>query len=397
MVTETPFKMKPVKETAINVALISTYPPRECGIATFTRDLLEALQKRGENPWVVALDHSAHGVYGRDVRFRIRQEVPEDYRTAAKMINASPAQVVSLQHEFGIFGGHWGEHVLELTKRINRPLVVTLHTVLPNPPLSALRITQALCRQAAAVVVMSPSAVELLEQRYRVSASSVHLIWHGVPEVEPLPKQEAKLRLGLADRLVLSTFGLIGPNKGIEDAIEAVAWLCRQYPHVLYLVLGKTHPNLERIYGEDYLDGLKAKVRALNLHDHVHFENRYLKDEEILTYLQASDVYLTPYHNPDQIVSGTLSWALASGCAIVSTPYRYARDMLAPGYGVLVPFRQPQKLAHALKKLINRCDLRGRLGQRAYLKSLPMRWPKVAAEYARLFAQVSSQTEVGAA
>lgn len=370
------------------MAVVSTYPPRECGIATFTRDLCRALRDVGVRTWVVAMDEEGAGyAYGPEVRLQVHEDALEEYRAAADAINRSEAQLVNLQHEFGIFGGEWGESVLELVEPLDRPLVVTLHTVLPDPLPRARRVVRALCRRAAAVVVMSPSAVDLLEARYGVPRSRVHVIEHGVPSVEPVPREEAKRCLGLQGRLVVSTFGLVSPGKGIEDVLEALPEVARRHPQVLYLVLGETHPNVRRREGERYRNMLLDRVRSLRLSGHVRFENRYLRDEEIVAYLQATDVYVTPYHNPDQIVSGTLSWALAAGCAVVSTPYRYAVDVLSDGRGVLVPFRDPQALARALDELLSDPQRRLRLGERAYAASLPMRWPRVAARYAAVFEQ----------
>ncbi|MER3456369.1 MAG: glycosyl transferase family 1 [candidate division GAL15 bacterium] len=379
-------------------ALISTYPPRECGIATFTRDLSRALRDVGIRTWVVAMDEEGAGyAYGPEVRLQIHEDAPEEYRAAAEVLNRSDAHVVNLQHEFGIFGGEWGEHVLELVEGLDRPLVVTLHTVLPDPPPRARKVVRTLCRRAAAVVVMSPSAVDLLEARYGVPRSRVHVIGHGVPTVEPVPREEAKRRLGLHGRLVVSTFGLVSPGKGIEDVLEALPAVVERHPEALYLVLGETHPNVRRREGERYRNVLLDRVRTLQLSKHVRFENRYLRDEEILAYLQATDVYVTPYQNPDQIVSGTLSWALAAGCAVVSTPYRYAVEVLSDGRGVLVPFRDPQALARALDELLADPGRRARLGERAYVASLPMRWPRVAARYAAVFEQAVDRAAAEAA
>lgn len=373
----------------ISVAMVSTYPPRECGIATFTRDLSRALRGAGLRTWVVAMNEEAAAyAYGSEVRIQIHEDNREEYRAAAEALNCSDAQVVSLQHEFGLFGGEWGELVLELVDSLDRPLVVTLHTVLPSPPSRARRVVRDLCRRAAQVVVMSPSAVDLLESRYGVPRGRVHVIGHGVPAVKPVPRKEAKRRLGLDGHLVVSTFGLVSPGKGIEDVLEALPMVVQRHPRVVYLVLGETHPNVRRREGERYRNMLLDRVRDLRLSRHVRFENRYLRDEEIIEYLQATDVYVTPYRNPDQIVSGTLSWALAAGCAVVSTPYRYAADVLSDGRGVLVPFRDPQALGRALDELLADPVRRSLMGERAYAWSLPMRWPRVAARYAALFEQI---------
>ncbi len=376
----------------LTVALVSTYPPRECGLATFTRDLSRALREAGVRTWIVAMDEEGAGyAYGPEVRLQIHEDAVEEYHAAAQRINHSDAQVVNLQHEFGIFGGQWGEYVLEFVDRLDRPLVVTLHTVLPDPPPLARRIVRALCRRAVAVVVMTPSAVDLLESRYGVPRARVQMVWHGVPAIEPLPKDDAKRRLGLEGHLVISTFGLVSPSKGIEDVLDALPSVVARHPEVTYLVLGETHPNVRRREGEWYRNMLLERVRRLGLSRHVRFENRFLRDEEIIAYLQATDVYVTPYHNADQVVSGTLSWAVAAGCAVVSTPYRYAIDLLSDGRGVLVPFRDPTALARAISDLLADPKRLALLGERAYAAGLAMRWPRVAARYAALFEQAAQQ------
>jgi glycosyltransferase involved in cell wall biosynthesis len=247
------------------------------------------------------------------------------------------------------------------------------------------------------VVVMSPSAVDLMAERYRVPRNRVRVIWHGVPEVHRVPRDVEKQRLGLGARVVLSTFGLVNAGKGIEDVLDALPEVVAEFPEVLYLVLGETHPSVRRREGERYRNMLLERVRSLSLGGHVRFENRYMADAELITYLQATDVYLTPYHNPDQIVSGTLSWALASGCAIVSTPYRYAQDVLADGRGVLVAFRSHSAIASALRELLASPERRENLGQRAHRFARQMLWPQVGARYAALFDEVAGRRTVGKA
>lgn len=382
----------------LTVAIVSTYPPRACGIATFSRDLAAALRVAGVRARVVAMNEEAAGyTYGPEVTWQIHDDTPEEYRAVADALNRSDVDVLNLQHEFGIFGGEWGEYVLDLVERLDRPIVTTLHTVLPDPPARPRRIVRALARRSICVVVMSPSAVDLMEGHYGVSRNRVRVIWHGVPEVDRVPRDIAKQRLGLGTRLVLSTFGLVHAGKGIEDVLDALPEVVAEFPEVLYLVLGETHPNVRRREGERYRNMLLERVRSLRLGRHVRFENRYMADAELIGCLQATDVYLTPYHNPDQIVSGTLSWALAAGCAIVSTPYRYAQDVLADGRGLLVPFRSPEAIASAVCDLLASGERRESMGQRAHRFARRMLWPEVGARYAALFEEVGGRRAVGKA
>ncbi|MDR5710445.1 MAG: glycosyltransferase family 4 protein [Armatimonadota bacterium] len=382
----------------LSIALLSTYPPRECGIATFSRDLAQGLREWGVRPLVVAMNDE-NGVYryGPEVVGEIRENCREDYRSAALRLNQERVDVVNVQHEFGIFGGDWGEELMELLDHLERPVVTTLHTVLSNPPAKPRQIIRTLCRRSAAVVVLSPSAVDLLEERYGVPRSRVRMIWHGVPVVERVPRAEAKARLGLEDRWVLTTFGLVSPGKGIEDVLDALPSVARVFPNVLYLVLGETHPNLRRREGEWYRNMLMERVQRLGIQDLVRFENRYMEDGELIGYLQATDIYLTPYLNPDQIVSGTLSWALACGCAVVSTPYRYAQDVLSNGRGVLVPFRSPAAVAAAVIDLLSDPVRRERMGERTWRFAQQMHWPAVTQAYVTLFREVARQVQVDAA
>lgn len=380
------------------VAILSTYPPRECGIATFSQDLAASLWGTRVQPLVVAMDEEGiRRRYGPEVIYAIQEDRIEDYRRAAHALNRSGVDVVNVQHEFGIFGGEWGEYVLEFVQHLALPLVVTLHTVLSDPPAQARRILRALAQRADGIVVLSPSAVDLLQERYGIPHSRVRMIWHGVPTVDLVPREEAKAKLGLQDRLVLTTFGLVSPSKGIEDVLDALPSVLSAFPNTLYLILGETHPALRRREGERYRGLLLERVERLGLERFVRFVNRYLPDEELLVYLGATDVYITPYHNPDQIVSGTLSWAMACGCAVLSTPYRYAQDVLSDGRGVLVPFRSPQAIASALCNLLGDPEKRRRIGERAWQFAQQMRWPVVARQYATLFREVTRRIHVEAA
>lgn len=380
----------------ISAAYVSTFPPRECGIATFTRDLTRAIQIYNPfaRPQIVALNDEAEIYnYPGHVRWQIAGEDPESYREAARAINASPVDVVSIQHEFGIFGGKWGAYLLVFLKDLHKPVVTTLHTVLPNPPRAAVDIIRALYARSAATVVMTPAAREILHRDYGIDGEQLRIIPHGVPAVSMQDPTEAKARVGLSGRMVVSSFGLINSGKGIEDVLDALPSVAARFPQLLYLVLGETHPVVRREQGEEYRMRLVRQVHRLGLEPHVKFNNRYLSDDELVRYLMATDVYVTPYHNPNQIVSGTLSYAMGCGRAIVSTPYLYAKDALGDSRGVLIPFRDPKAIAEALTLLLGNPGLRQQIQQRAFAYGKQMRWPRVAAAYLSLFREVRTRAE----
>ncbi len=377
----------------ITAASVSTFPPRECGIATYTRDLISAIDAcdLGTITQVVAINDETVYRYGRQVCWEIAQHDLDSYLDAAAALSRSSVDVVNLQHEFGIFGREWGSYVLDFADELSKPLVTTLHTVLPDPPPTPRKILRTLCERSEAVVAMTPTAVDLLRRDYGVDGSRLRVIPHGVPTASWQDAGEARAKVGLAGRRVLSTFGLINPGKTIEDVIEALTLVVPHCPAVMYVVLGQTHPTIRRTQGEEYRHRLIGLVRRLGLERHVTFENRYLSDDELCTYLMATDVYVTPYENPNQIVSGTLSYALGCGRAIISTPYLYARDALADGRGLLVPFRDPPAIAEAILRVLSDVALRAQLQRKAFAFGKLMRWPRVAAAYADLFRQVVGQ------
>lgn len=377
----------------IRIALIGTYVPRQCGIATFTYDLAKAiaenqgeLLERSETVRVVALTNPPHRyAYGPEVAFEIRDEVPQDYRAAADYLNHAPIDVVCLQHEYGIFGGADGIYVLDLVEDLRKPLVVTLHTVLAEPTEYQRRILIALARRADRVVVMSDRAREFLVERYGVPAERIVRIDHGAPAMPFEDPAPYKARLGLDGRRVLLTFGLLSPNKGIETMLEAMQALVPRHSDLLYLIVGATHPEVRRRFGEAYRRSLEEQIERAGLRDHVRFVDRYLHREELLTFLMAADIYVAPYLAREQIVSGTLTYALACGKAIVSTPSWYAEEMLADGRGILVPFRDPSAMAQALDRLLSNPEERERLRRAAYERGKEMAWPSVGRRYLELF------------
>ncbi|MCS7310321.1 MAG: glycosyltransferase family 4 protein [Armatimonadetes bacterium] len=363
------------------VAFVSTYPPVQCGIATFTRDLANAVELYGWTPLVVAIDKGEVDYADQRVVWRIRKERNEDYERAAQFLNSLQPTAVSLQHEYGLYAGEMGEEVLRFVHALQVPLFVTLHTVDPQPRDIMKRILRELVTRAQGVMVMSHTAIRLLKQVYHVPTHHVRMIPHGAPDVPFASTEAAKTKLGLQGRKVIATFGLISRGKGIEDVIVAMKEVVPRHPEALYLILGQTHPNVRAYEGESYRESLVALVEQLGLQGHVRFVNSYLTQEMLLRYLAATDIYITPYPNPGQISSGTLTYALACGCAVVSTPYLYAQELLADGRGELVPFRNPQAIAQKLNRLLRDDQYREQLRHRAYHYSRHMTWSAVGAQF----------------
>lgn len=373
------------------IAYLATYPPRRCGIATFTRDLRAAVGAGGH---VFALGPSdGQGAVARmdppEVRAILDHE-PADYRRAAMAIDGSGAEVLSLQHEYGIYGGPDGLHLLELVDRLATPIVTTFHTILSDPTDRQRTIVRDIGARSVRSVVMSETAAELLARRYEVDPGSIEVIPHGVPELDHVDPETRKPGLGLVGRPTILSFGLVGPGKGYEAVIEALADVRAAIPDVVYVILGATHPELLRREGEHYRDGLRRRAEALGLTDHIRFEDRFVSRSELGRWLQACDVFVTPYPNLDQIVSGTLSYALGAGRAIVSTPYRYARELLTAGRGILVPPGSREALGEALIHVLSDAEHRAELGRRAYAFGRRMTWPRVGAAYLDLFRRVAA-------
>ena len=379
-------------------AFLASFPPRVCGIATFTADLAEAMDHASPHvphSQVIAINagNTAYS-YGPRVRWTIERDQLQSYSYAAQQINRSPVQVVSIQHEYGLFGGPAGEYVLSFLGALEKPAVLTLHTVLEHPNTAMRHLTEELARAAAGVVVLAERARRVLADYYpRVDVSQVHFIPHGTPSVAYAPTARFKQSLGLENRTVLSTFGLLGPEKGIEYALAALPEVVKQHPDVLYLVLGETHPELRRQSGETYRAFLEARVTELGMQDHVRFHPQYLQQQEVLQFLQATDVYLLPYLNPLQIASGTLSYAVASGKAVVSTPFLHAQELLNEGRGVLVPFRDSEAFSAAINRLLGDPKRRTQMEQAAYTYGKRMHWPTVGRAYSRLFHRLAAQSE----
>jgi glycosyltransferase involved in cell wall biosynthesis len=375
-------------------AFVSTYAPHHCGIASFTSDLASA-----SGPHQVVALHPVGGpvAYPSVVRHRIRRDERADYLRAASALNASNVDVVSIQHEFGIWGGEDGALVLDFVRALRVPVVTTLHTVLRTPTPSQRSVMTQLMAASATTVVMSEAAAALLGRVYGVDRDSVRIVPHGVPDLPLLDADLVKPRLGLEGRKVLLSFGLLGPGKGYESVIEALPAVAAAVPSALYVILGATHPELLRREGEAYRERLTRAVESLRLEDHVKFVNKYVGRSELGTWLEAADVFVTPYPNLDQIVSGTLSYAMGAGRPVVSTPYAYANERLAGGRGRLVEAGSTPAMAEALAGLLSNREARRRMGSRAYEYTRAMIWPEIGARYAAIFAAAAMPSRIPSA
>jgi polysaccharide biosynthesis protein PslF len=375
----------------LTLGVVSTYPPREDGIATFTRDLLQAICTRASRvtAQIAAItDPDAFYAYPRQVHWEIEQGDPASYAEIGRTLTQTSVQVISLQHEFGLYGV-WGDpledHTPDLLQALNKPLVTTLHTVVPQPRPDIRATVHKLCEHSTRVIVMVHLAAKILLEDYEIEREKVVTIPHGVPVVRPIPSQQMKRALRLEGHTVICTFGLLSRGKGIEDAIRAMPTIVEQYPDVLYLIMGETHPQVRKVEGERYRAELVALARELGVSRQVRFLNQYLEQKTLIRYLQATDIYLTPYHDRNQITSGTLAYALGCGRAIVSTPYVYAGEALAEGRGVLAEFENPDSIARCVLLYLSNPAFRAETQERALEYGLKMAWPQVAQQYLEVF------------
>lgn len=378
----------------IEPVYVSTYPPSECGIATFCKDVASSVAKYTpfSKPSVIAIKRE-HEIepYDRVVRYQILRENKQSYLDAAKFVNDSSLDVVSLQHEYGIFGGDDGEYVLDFLEALEKPAVGTCHTVLQRPSPNQKRILQAMGELCSAMVVMVKTGRRILLDTYEMDPKKVTVIPHGVPNVHKVSANSVKRALGIANSHVLSTFGLINRGKGIEYVIQAMPKILEKHPNTVYLVLGETHPGVRTHEGESYRNMLADIIRELGLEEHVRFNNRFLALNELVRYLCATDVYITPYLNKDQICSGTLAYAVGCGRAIISTPYLYAEEVLADGRGCLVDFSSPDSIAETAIKILDDKEMKESMESAAYSYGRRAAWFNVAVDYLDLFHRVISQ------
>jgi glycosyltransferase involved in cell wall biosynthesis len=383
----------------LSVTFVSTFPPRECGIATFTQDLLFNLIS--ENPsvkaTVCAIDGAKEtGDYGclspliypkSRVSFVIKDSDQISFVEAAHKINASNVDVVNIQHEYGLYGGSWGRYILDFMEVLEKPIVTTMHTVLPRPPEEAKAVTREIYRLSAAVVVPGHVGIDLLKTGFDLGPSKVQVIPHGVPDVPFISTVRPKRKLGLSRRFVIGSFGLLHPAKGIERVLEALPQVIADNPEmdVLYLIIGETHPNIVKNEGERYRERLKEIVTGLGLEHHVMFVDRYLTNRNLILHFLATDICVLPYLARDQIVSGVLSQAIGCGKAIIATSYLHARDALADERGVILTSGDSSEMAEAITSLLRNDQLRREMEIRTYMYGRSITWKEVARRYMELF------------
>jgi glycosyltransferase involved in cell wall biosynthesis len=368
---------------APRIALIGGFTPRRCGIATFTADIHASITTAFPDAIVdvYAMAPVANDIaFASPVRGVIVENDGDSFIAAASAIEASCADTVWLQHEFGLFGGHAGDKILELIDRIAAPLIVTLHTVMPDPDPDQLRVMQRIVARASKLIVMSDRAAVLLQNVFGADADQIVLIPHGVPDRPFGRSAQFKAAFGFAGRQVLMTFGLLSPGKGIEAVIAALPEIVAGHADVLYCIVGATHPNLLAREGEAYRERLKSLAAGLGVEDHIHWIDAFLETDVLLDLIEAADIYVTPYHGVNQATSGTLSYALALGKAIVSTPYAHATELLAEDHGILVPFNDSATLALEIGALLDDPDRLQAMRERAYCRGRSMIWPEFAAQ-----------------
>jgi glycosyltransferase involved in cell wall biosynthesis len=378
----------------MKIAYISTYPPRECGIATFNQNLMAAINSNFpqrtsplQGGFVVALNdsESIHEYeYPAEVKYVIRQNNQEDYIRAANYINTSDADACILEHEFGIYGGESGIYILPLLKRLEKPLIAILHTILREPSYVQKVIIREIAEQASKIVVMSKRAVEFLTTIYEIPAEKIQMIEHGVPDLEAPEENGIKNLAAFKNHRVLLTFGLLSRNKGLETVIKALPKIVEQHPDVMYVILGNTHPGVLKHSGEEYRDHLKSLAAQLGVSQHLSFINKFVTDEELINYLTASEIYVTPYLNEAQITSGTLSYAIGAGSAVVSTPYWHAIELLAHNRGRLFDFKDHEQLGNIINDLMGNPAALNEMKENAYEYGLHLRYPQIGAEFIKV-------------
>jgi glycosyltransferase involved in cell wall biosynthesis len=370
------------------IAFIGNYLPRQCGIATFTTDLCEAIAAQYRQTTCIALpvnDIEAGYAYPTRVRFELTEKDIDSYRRAADFLNINNVDLVSLQHEYGIFGGRAGSHILVLLRELRMPIVTTLHTILRDPDPDQKRVLEEVAALSDRLVVMSKRGAEFLHEVYGVLPEKIDLIPHGIPDVPFVDPSFHKDLFGVEGKIVLLSFGLLSASKGLENVIAALPAILARHPNVVYIVLGATHPHVVRNEGETYRLSLQWLAQEKGVAGQVIFYNRFVSLEELVEFISAADIYITPYLNAAQITSGTLAYTLGAGKAVISTPYWYAEEMLAEGRGALVPFQDPAALADQVINLIDNESQRHAMRKRAYVFGREMIWPQVASRYMESF------------
>lgn len=380
-----------LKRRAIKVIYISTYIPQKCGIATFTKDVTNAINML--NPYALAeimavVKSNESPDFPWEVKYKIEKDNLDSYAEAAKYINSSGADVVMIEHEFGIFGGKSGGYVLDLIKDIEKPVILTCHTIPENPKSDEGEVLKKLGKLGVYVVVMMHQSVTKLAKEYKIPKTNIVAIPHGTPDLAYTSPDSFKKKKKLAGRFILGNINLLSANKGLEYTIEAVAEIVKTIPEVLYLIIGQTHPGVLAWEGERYRNSLKKKIKDLGIQKNVKFVNKYVTLEELVHWLKTMDVYITPYLDPQQSSSGALAYAVGAGKSCISTPYRYAKEVLADGRGILVPFRDSGAIAKAVTDIYQNSDSRSSMQKKAYEYGRYMTWSSVALQHLDFFSEI---------
>ena len=372
----------------LKVLFIGTYVPKECGIATFTHDLLDSVRNENVKCEVIAVNDPYETYnYPEEVVFQIERDKLRDYYLAADYINQSDADIVCLQHEFGLFGGIAGDYIFTLLNGIDKPVITTMHTLIREPELEYRVSTEKLIKYSEKLVVMSQIAVDILKGVYDVSEDKIKIIFHGMPDYPFNSSSKYRRKMKLEGSPLILTFGLLSQNKGIESMLKALPDVVNKHPNLVYLVLGTTHPMVKKTQGEVYREYLQNMVTELRLENNVVFNNKFVEIEELCNYIMASDIYVSPYLSKEQIVSGTLTYALGMGKGIISTPYWYAKEMLADNRGLLVDFNDTNGFTKALLSLIENPKECKDMRRRAYDFGRKMTWKNVGGEYNTIFSK----------
>jgi len=379
------------KNKSIDAVYISSYVPRKCGIATYTKDLTTAINLI--NPYskaeIVALLRPEDKIdYPAEVKFKINQYKIDSYIRAAQHINKSKADVVVLEHEFGLYGGEFGEYIIKLLELLNKPLIITTHTIPDDPGKGYGLVLKDVLRFAEKVIVMMPESIQKLIKRYNCPKEKIEIIPHGVPDIPLEPNDKYKKKKGLEGRIILGNINLLSASKGLEYTIEALREIKSRFDNVLYLIIGQTHPVILKEEGEKYRNFLKEKIKEYGLQENVKFINKYISLSDLIEWLKVIDIYITPYLDPQQSASGALAYAIGAGKVCISTPYLYAKEVLAEGRGVIVPFRNSPAIADAVIEICKNPQKKLAIEKKTYKFGRLMTWYNVALQHLTLFDEV---------
>jgi len=379
-----------MREKTSWILYVSTFPPRECGIATFTKDVVTSTDKaflQYAKSKVVAMNNDVTNIYNYpdEVIAEINDSDLQDYIDAAKKINDNDnIKIINIQHEFGIFGGEYGSYLIAFMEIINKPMVITFHSVQPSPNDKLKKVVQSLAEKCVCIVVMANTAIDILRNDYNIT-KPIEFIPHGIPTVEYVQSHKEKAKLNYGKRIILSSFGMMSPGKGYEYVLEAIPKILEKFPSILYIIVGETHPAIRQKEGEQYRNMLQNKIKELKIQKHVKFYNKYVKLSEIIKYLEATDVYISSSTEPNQITSGTLVYAMGAGRAVVSTPFLHAKEIVTPERGVLADFKNPDSISEGILKILSDDDLKEKMEKNAYAFTRQMVWPNVVKSYMDVF------------